>query len=112
MTDNTIDSATHASPAAPQWLALGTVAGPILFTLAWFVLGYALFACMFAVAGALVPRQEDIQNTTTPLSIVLFGSVMLSFAAIDDPGGEPVAVADELEVEQQHGDEGNRLHVA
>ncbi len=61
-------------------VALGVV-------LAWFVLGYAFFSCLFAVAGALVSRQEDIQNTTGPLTIVLVGSYLLSFAAIDDPGG-------------------------
>jgi ABC-2 type transport system permease protein len=42
---------------------------------------------MFAVAGALVPRQEDIQNSTGPLTLVLVGSFLLSFRAIDDPGG-------------------------
>jgi ABC-2 type transport system permease protein len=42
---------------------------------------------MFAVAGALVPRQEDIQNSTGPLTIVLVGSFLLSFSAIEDPGG-------------------------
>jgi ABC-2 type transport system permease protein len=61
--------------------------GAIGVVLAWFVLGYALFSCMFAAAGALVPRQEDIQNSTGPLTIVLVGSFLLSFSAIDDPGG-------------------------
>jgi ABC-2 type transport system permease protein len=61
--------------------------GAIGIVLAWFVLGYALFSCMFAVAGALVPRQEDIQNSTGPLTVILVGSFLLSFSAIDDPGG-------------------------
>jgi ABC-2 type transport system permease protein len=55
--------------------------------LAWFVLGYALYSCLFAVAGALVPRQEDVQNSTGPVMIVLVGSFFLAFSAIDDPGG-------------------------
>ena len=55
--------------------------------LAWFVLGYAFFACAYAAAGALVPRQEDLQNTTTPLSLVLIASFLLSFAAIENPDG-------------------------
>src|SRR5436305_13481194 len=29
-----------ASPEATRWLALGAVAGPVLFTLAWFILGF------------------------------------------------------------------------
>src|SRR6266568_9561703 len=31
--------AAQASPKATRWLALGAVAGPVLFTLAWVVLG-------------------------------------------------------------------------
>jgi ABC-2 type transport system permease protein len=65
----------------------GDAVGAIGIVLAWFVLGYALFSCMFAVAGALVPRQEDIQNSTGPLTVILVGSFLLSFSAIDDPGG-------------------------
>jgi ABC-2 type transport system permease protein len=74
-------------------IATGTVdlassaIGALAVVLAWFVLGYALYACMFAMAGALVPRQEDIQNATGPLTVVLVGSFLLSFAAIEDPGG-------------------------
>ncbi len=65
----------------------GGAVGALGIVLAWFVLGYAFFSCLFAVAGALVSRQEDIQNTTGPLTIVLVGSYLLSFAAIDEPGG-------------------------
>jgi len=32
--------AAQASPEATRWLALGAVAGPVLFTLAWVVLGF------------------------------------------------------------------------
>jgi hypothetical protein len=31
--------AAQASPEATRWLALGAVAGPVLFTLAWVILG-------------------------------------------------------------------------
>jgi ABC-2 type transport system permease protein len=79
--------ATALGVATDQVNLTGDTARAVGVVLAWFVLGYAFYACLFAVAGALVPRQEDIQNTTTPLSIVLFGSFMLSFAAINDPGG-------------------------
>ena len=42
---------------------------------------------MFAVAGALVPRQEEIQNVTTPIQLVLFATYFLSFQAVSDPEG-------------------------
>src|SRR3989440_1831579 len=32
--------AAHATPKATRWLALGAVVGPVLFTLAWVVLGF------------------------------------------------------------------------
>src|SRR6266702_4872373 len=32
--------AAQASPEATRWLALGAIAGPVLFTLAWVVLGF------------------------------------------------------------------------
>jgi ABC-2 type transport system permease protein len=65
----------------------GDAVGALAVVLAWFVLGYAFYACLFAVAGALVPRQEDVQNSTAPLTLMLVGSFLLSFAAIGDPGG-------------------------
>jgi ABC-2 type transport system permease protein len=54
--------------------------------LAWFVLGFGLYSCAFAVAGALVPRQEEIQSVTAPLTIIILASFFLSFGALDDPG--------------------------
>jgi len=54
--------------------------------LAWFLLGFALYSCAFAVAGALVPRQEEIQSVTAPLTIIILASFFLSFGALDDPG--------------------------
>ena len=42
-------------------------------SLLWFVLGYAFFACAFACAGALVPRLEELQASTTPLTLIDHG---------------------------------------
>jgi ABC-2 type transport system permease protein len=61
-------------------VALGVV-------VAFFLLGYAFYAAMFAVAGALVPRQEEIQNVTTPIQIVLFATYFLAFQAVSQPEG-------------------------
>lgn len=56
---------------------------PILLT--WFVLGYALYACAFAVVGAIVPRQEDVQSSATPVMLAILASFFLSFQAVGDP---------------------------
>ena len=42
----------------------GDVLTAALLALAWFVLGYAFYACAYACAGALVPRQEELQSAT------------------------------------------------
>jgi ABC-2 type transport system permease protein len=77
-------------------LVIGSASGQVELTsdvvvavavvLAWFVLGFALYSCAFAVAGALVPRQEEIQSVTAPLTILILASFFLSFGALDDPG--------------------------
>ena len=53
----------------------------------WFVLGYAFYACAFAFAGALVPRQEELQSSTTPLTMVILVSLFVGFAVNCDPDG-------------------------
>lgn len=65
----------------------------VLVALAWFVLGFAFYACLFAVAGATISRVEELQNATTPLTIVILGSFALSFVAIDSPDGALAQVA-------------------
>lgn len=77
--------------------ALGVATGAVQATsdlltalpvvLVWFLLGFAFYACLFAVAGALVPRQEEVQNATGPLLLMLIGSFFLAFSALEDPGG-------------------------
>lgn len=42
-----------------------------LLVLLWFVPGYFLFATLWAVAGALVSRQEDVVNAAGPVSFLM-----------------------------------------
>jgi ABC-2 type transport system permease protein len=55
--------------------------------LAWFVAGYAFYSCAFACAGALVPRQEELQSATMPLTLLILVSFFVSFAVNDNPDG-------------------------
>jgi ABC-2 type transport system permease protein len=64
----------------------GDVVGSVALALVWFVLGYAFYASAFAVAGALVPRLEELQTTTTPLTMTIVVSLLVGFAVNDDPG--------------------------
>ncbi len=61
--------------------ALGFVA----VVLVWFVLGYFFYAGIFAVAGSIVPRQEDLQATMTPLSIFIIVSLFIGIEANRHP---------------------------
>jgi ABC-2 type transport system permease protein len=54
----------------------------------WFVLGYALYSSLFAMAGSLVSRQEDAQAAATPVSLLTTGSYLLAFVVVlPNPGG-------------------------
>jgi ABC-2 type transport system permease protein len=65
----------------------GDMVGAVALSLVWFALGYAFYASAFAVAGALVPRLEELQATTTPLMLTIVVSLLVGFAVHDDPGG-------------------------
>jgi ABC-2 type transport system permease protein len=65
----------------------GELIGAVALSLGWFVLGYAFYASAYAVAGAMVPRQEEIQSSTTPLTMLILISLFIGFAVNDDPDG-------------------------
>jgi ABC-2 type transport system permease protein len=69
--------------------AVATI-GVVLF---WFVLGFFFYAGLFAVAGAIVTRQEDLQTAMTPLTIVIVGSFFIGISATGDPSSTLATVA-------------------
>ncbi|RIK14191.1 MAG: ABC transporter permease [Acidobacteria bacterium] len=52
-------------------VALPGLAGAIGWYLPFFVFGFLALACVWAAAGALASRTEDLQSTTMPLTMVL-----------------------------------------
>jgi ABC-2 type transport system permease protein len=54
---------------------------------AWFVLGYALYASIFAAVASLVSRQEDLNTVVMPMSLVLIGALVVGIQAAGDPDG-------------------------
>ena len=65
----------------------GELIGTVATVIAWFVLGYAFYACVFAVAASLVSRQEDLGSVLTPASMLLIVGFVVSVQAAGDPGG-------------------------
>ena len=51
---------------------LGRVGGAIAWYVVFFVLGFMALASLWAVAGALASRQQDLQSTTAPAQALLF----------------------------------------
>jgi ABC-2 type transport system permease protein len=78
-------------------VSLGTITlpagalGTIGIVLLWFVLGYAFYASLFAVAGAVVSRQEELQNSTTPLTLVLVASFFVAITSAFGSSTTPLA---------------------
>jgi ABC-2 type transport system permease protein len=66
-------------------------ASTVINLVVWFVLGFLLFAVLYAAAGSLVSRMEDAQNVAFPLSMVAVAGFFVSIAALSDPDG-PAAV--------------------
>jgi ABC-2 type transport system permease protein len=71
---------------------LGDV-GTVAVVLVWFLFGYLLWSALYAIAGVMVSRQEDLQSSTTVLTILLVIGYLLAFPAIDDPDGTLAVVA-------------------
>lgn len=69
------------------------VIATVLDVVVWFVLGYAFYACAFAAAASLASRQEDLQNVTAPLSLVLVASFFVALSTLNNPDGTLAKVA-------------------
>jgi ABC-2 type transport system permease protein len=65
---------------------LSSAAGPAAWFLVFFIVGFLVLACLFAVAGALASRTEDVQQTAMPLNMLVvgmfFGSLFLKGTAL------------------------------
>lgn len=57
------------------------LSGPAVWFLAFFLAGFIALACLWAVAGSLASRAEDLQSTSTPLTmlmlVIFFGGISL-----------------------------------
>ena len=67
-------------------------------TVGWFVLGFAFYAAMFAVAGALVSRMEELRDAIVPINLLIFASFLISIGALQDPDSTIARIASLLPI--------------
>jgi ABC-2 type transport system permease protein len=65
--------------------ALGV--GSILVDIFWFLLGFLFYATAYAAVASLVSRQEEVQSTVAPISVLQIAGYLLMYAAIPNPSG-------------------------
>jgi ABC-2 type transport system permease protein len=65
----------------------GELIGTAASVVAWFVLGYAFYAAIFAVTASLVSRQEDLNSVVMPTMLVLVAAVIVGIQAAAAPDG-------------------------
>lgn len=70
-----------------------STASTVILIAVYFILGYALYACAFAVTGSLVSRQEDVQSSSGPLTLVLIIAYLVAISAADSPDSTLAVVA-------------------
>jgi ABC-2 type transport system permease protein len=68
----------------------------ILGVVGWFVLGYAFYSVLFAAAGSLASRQEDVQGLGWIPMIVLLPAYLLATLASQNPDLPIVKIASML----------------
>lgn len=78
--------------------AAGTISLPsaglpaVVSTVGFFVLGFAIYATLYAAAGSLVNRQEDAQAVTFPVMLPLLAAYLVTLSSIASPDS-PLMVA-------------------
>ncbi|MDQ2584520.1 ABC transporter permease [Saccharothrix yanglingensis] len=71
----------------------GVAGGALAAGVLWYLLGFFLYAVVFAAAASLVSRQEELQSVLTPISMTVVVVFLVGFnLMIADPTGTTVAV--------------------
>lgn len=64
--------------ATGQTRVLEIVSAPMLWYVVFFVLGFVSLACLWAVAGSMASRQQDVSSTATPVTMLIMAPYFIS----------------------------------
>lgn len=71
----------------------GVATGAVLWGVVWYVLGFFLYATVYAAAGSLVSRQEDAAAVISPVTMVITLGFIVGFnVMIQSPDGSATRV--------------------
>ncbi|MBL8984602.1 MAG: ABC transporter permease [Gemmatimonadetes bacterium] len=82
-----IEAALGLSAGMPAFTLPSVSLGTALLFLCFFVLGYTLFATLFAAAGSMVSSTQDAQQVATPLVMLIIPSLLLLPPVLFAPNG-------------------------
>lgn len=51
----------------------------------WFLIGFGIYAALYAAAGSLTSRTEDAQSAALPMTMLAVVGFFVSFSVLDDP---------------------------
>jgi ABC-2 type transport system permease protein len=69
-----------------------------LLVIGWFILGFAFYATLFAAAGSLVSRMEELQNVIVPINLTILVSFFISVGSLQAPNSTIAVIASILPV--------------
>jgi ABC-2 type transport system permease protein len=70
----------------------GAAWGALALVIPWYVLGFLLYATLFAMAGSVVSRVEDMQSAVMPVIVVLVLALFGAQISLSDPTGTLASV--------------------
>ena len=71
----------------------GSAVSIAFLDIGFFMMAFAFYASLFAVAGALVSRMEELQNVLVPVNLVIIVSFFISISALSNPNSTLVRIA-------------------
>lgn len=61
----------------------------LLSTVVWLLLGYAFYSWLYAAAGSMAERQDQIQSLAVPLALPLVAAYIIGLTALSHGGAPP-----------------------